>query len=123
MKNNRLLILGVTAMIASGASAEVTLSDVIGDSPLYGYMINDTKATAKWDKINADGTITTIWQDDNRIQNDVQMLSGWMKDGVLCGFGLQKSGIYAIGFGYMERNVVSGEVYSQDIVRYSVVPK
>lgn len=123
MKNNRLLILGVTAMIASGTSAEVTLSDVIGDSPLYGYMINDTKATAKWDKINADGTITTIWQDDNRIQNDVQMLSGWMKDGVLCGFGLQKSGIYAIGFGYMERNVVSGEVYSQDIVRYSVVPK
>lgn len=123
MKNNRILILGLTAILATGARAEVTLSDVVGDSPLYGYLLNEEETSAKWNKIGADGTVTTVWEDANYSQSEVKMLSGWMKDGILCGFGTQMSGTYAIGFGYMERNVVTGEVYSQEMIRYSEVPK
>ncbi len=50
------------------------------------------------------------------------MTNGWIKNGKLCGFGNSQSGSYVSGFGYLERNVVTGEVYSSDVVSYSVVP-
>lgn len=123
MRKNRIFILGLTAMMATGASAEVTLSDVVGDSPLYGYLLNEDAATAKWNKINGDGTVATVWEDTNLSETGFRMLSGWMKEGILCGYGLQMSGNYALGFGYMERNVVTGDVYSQEVEKYSSVPK
>ena len=123
MKNCRLLILGLLALAAGGASAEVTLSDVIGNSSLYGYLLNEDAGTAKWNKLSADGTVSTVWEDANYSEKSIKMQSGWMKDGILCGFGLQASGGYATAFGYMERNVVNGDIYSQKVTRYSVVPK
>ena len=110
-------------MASPAMQGAITLSDVIGDSPLYGYMLDETQTSAKWNRIDSDGTATTLWEDDNLIDSNVRILSGWMKDGVLCGFGIQMAGTYAVGFGYVERNVVTGQIFSQDLERYSVVSK
>lgn len=123
MRNNRLLTLGMLGLTAIGASAEINLSDVVGDSPLYGYLLNDNTRTAKWNKISADGTVETLWEDENLSQSGIEMQAGWMRDGILCGFGLQLNAYYSLGFGYMERNVVTGEIYSQKITGWSSVPK
>lgn len=123
MRYNRLFTLCMLASLATGAFAQVSLSDVIGDSPLYGYFADETSKTAKWNKINPDGSVTTIWEDTNYSQSDIRMQSGWMKDGILCGFAQEFMGKYVRGFGYMERDVVTGDIYTQQMTRYSVVPK
>lgn len=48
-------------MAGSQANAAVTIADVIGDTPLYGYFLDETSGMkASWQQILPDGTVQTL---------------------------------------------------------------
>lgn len=113
-----LLLCGLSAL---SVNAEVTLQDVMGSSQVHLYYISDGSdgtTTAQWKQLTTDGKLATQWTDFDTSQGNV-MRSGWVRNGLLCGFAKNYMGQgLSTAFGYVERGLYDGDMYKSEYVSY-----
>lgn len=112
-----LFLCGGTAL---SVHAQSTVADVVGTTPVHCYYVvnNESMYGASWRALNADGSFTQEW-DDAEAENFNVMRCGWVRNGMLCGFAKSYMGVgLSSAFGYVERSLYNGEVFSSKYVPY-----
>lgn len=109
--NHLLFTAGLVATTIPSEAA--TLAEVMGETPLYGYFVNFEKGTATWQKLSTDTEPTDIWS-ETADHSSYVMLTGWMKNNLLCGIGtIVSNQNVLVGYRYTQVNPLSGEIINE----------
>lgn len=73
------------ALSSLGSIQATTLNDVMGQTRIHGYYANNQndESSRSWVELNADGSMETLWIDNEYQESGFELIGGWVLNGNL----------------------------------------